>query len=195
MTAKSTKGTGYADRLSRLSGVWWKRVFDVQRPYRWNLRRLKLGKTLDVGCGIGRNLINLGPTSVGVDHNPHSVAIAKKKGLSAYTSDEFRRAMAGKKSPFDSMLLAHVLEHMPTADGKKIIQEYLPYVKTNVVVICPQEKGFASDETHVNFLDHRAIADILVSCGLKVYRSYSFPFHRITGKVFTYNETVVVAKK
>ena len=85
MTAKSTKGTGYADRLSRLSGVWWKRVFDVQRPYRWNLRRLKLGKTLDVGCGIGRNLINLGPTSVGVDHNPHSVAIAKKKGLSAYT--------------------------------------------------------------------------------------------------------------
>ena len=45
----------YADRLkARL--VWWKRALDVQAPYRWNLRRLKPGFMLDVGCGLGRNL-------------------------------------------------------------------------------------------------------------------------------------------
>jgi len=45
----------------------------VQAPYRRNLRRLVGDRAvLDVGCGIGRNLANLGPGSVGVDHNAHS---------------------------------------------------------------------------------------------------------------------------
>ena len=48
----------------------WKRILDVQAPYRWNLRRL-LGtrRTLDVGCGIGRNLVNLPVGSVGVSRH------------------------------------------------------------------------------------------------------------------------------
>ena len=55
--------------------VWWKKALNVQAPYRWNLRRQRLGRTLDVGCGIGRNLETLDPGSVGVDHNEHSVAV------------------------------------------------------------------------------------------------------------------------
>lgn len=193
---KDTKGEEYADRLKVLSGAKWKQVLDVQRPYRWNLKRLQLGKTLDVGCGIGRNLGNLSKESVGVDHNEYSIDVAKKAGYNAVTVEDFKKNKRkyGNES-FDSMLLAHVLEHMSTADGKRIIKEYLPYIKDKVVVICPQEKGFTTDETHVNFLNHKAIEDIMTSCGLSVVKSYSFPFHKEVGKVFTYNETVVVARK
>lgn len=193
---KDTKGVDYADRLERLSGAKWKQALDVQRPYRWNLRRLKLGKTLDVGCGIGRNLGNLSKESIGVDHNEFAVKTARKAGYNAVTVDEFRRDKKkfGKDS-FDSMLLAHVLEHLTTADGKKIIKEYLPYVREKVVIICPQQKGFTTDETHINFLTHADIEAILKDCGLKINKSYSFPFHKQVGKIFTYNETVVVAEK
>jgi SAM-dependent methyltransferase len=192
---EKTADADYTDVLVKGSGAKWKQVLDVQRPYRWNLRRLKLGKTLDVGCGIGRNLGNLSPESIGVDHNEHSVALAKEAGYNAVTSKEFEQNKKFKKNSFDSMLLAHVLEHLSTANGEKIIKDYLPYVRDKVVVICPQEKGFKTDKTHINFLKHKDIEDIMERCGLKVVKSYSFPFHRQAGKAFTYNETVVVGSK
>lgn len=196
MPKKDTKGVDYAERLERLSGAKWKQVLDVQRPYRWNLKRLNLGKTLDVGCGIGRHLSHLPKGSVGVDHNVQAIKVAKDTGYDAMIVSEFKKSSSKySKKKFDSMLLAHVLEHMPTADGKKIIKEYLPFVKKNIVVICPQEKGFPTDETHVNFLTHKDIEDILESLGLTIDKSYSFPFHKSAGKVFTHNETVVVAHK
>lgn len=195
MAKKDTKGVNYAERLTRLSGAKWKQVLDVQRPYRWNLKRLKLGKTLDVGCGIGRHLSHLPEGSVGVDHNKHAIEIAKQTGYEAYTVEEFEKNKKIKKNSFDSMLLAHVLEHLSTADGKKVLKQYLPYVRDKVVVICPQEKGFPTDETHVNFLKHKDIEVILKSFDLVIDKSYSFPFHKYAGKVFTHNETVVVASK
>ena len=197
MDKKDTKSEDYANRLQNLSGAKWKQILDVQRPYRWNLKRLGLGRTLDIGCGIGRNLGNLSKDSVGVDHNDHSVAVAKQAGFSAVTVDEFmkNKKKYGKDS-FDSMLLAHVLEHLTTQDGIAIIKEYLPYVSDKVVVICPQEKGFKTDETHINYLNHKDIEQILEKCGLKVTKSYSFPLHKSLGsKTFIYNETVVVGTK
>ena len=80
-----TAGAEYAERLRSLSTARWKRWLDVQAPYRAHLRRLHLGRTLDVGCGTGRNLRALDPGSVGVDHNPFSVALARQAGFTAYT--------------------------------------------------------------------------------------------------------------
>src|SRR4051794_27828148 len=77
----STEDAAYAYRLARLETVWWKRWLDVQRPYRWNLRRLEPGFTLDIGCGLGRNLSHLGGDGVGIDHNEESVATARARGL------------------------------------------------------------------------------------------------------------------
>jgi SAM-dependent methyltransferase len=192
-----TEGAEYTDRLRRLSGARWKQVLDVQAPYRWNLRRLKLGRTLDVGCGIGRNLAHLGEAGVGVDHNPTSVATARSRGLEAYTTDEFFAGGHAEPGSFDSMLAAHLLEHMPADQARAVVESYLPCVRAGgrMVFITPQERGFASDPTHVRWV---AFAEAAALCGelqLVVERQYSFPFPRAAGKIFTYNEFVTVARR
>jgi putative flippase GtrA len=191
-----TETQEYADGLLKGSDVWWKRLLDVQRPYRRNLQSLALGKTLDVGCGIGRNLSALDEGSLGVDHNEHSVAIAVARGHRAMTVEQFKGTVGkGAHEDFDSMLVSHVLEHMSVDSCKSLLRDYLPYVKQKVVVICPQRKGFRRDDTHVTFLQSKEIGELLEGSGLRILRSYSFPFPAALGKVFTYNETVVVATK
>jgi SAM-dependent methyltransferase len=191
----STAGADYAERLRRRSGSRWKQVLDVQRPYRWNLRRLGLGRTLDVGCGIGRNLHNLGPGSVGVDHNADSIRTAREAGLEAYTTEEFWSTPVGAPGSFDSMLVAHVLEHVSYEVADSILREYLPCVRPGgkVVLITPQEAGYKSDHTHVRFVDLGGMRDHVEALGLDLNRAYSFPFPRFMGRVFTYNEFVCTA--
>lgn len=192
-----TRDATYTERLTRLEGARWKRLLDVQAPYRWNLRRLGLGFTLDVGCGLGRNLVNLGGNGVGVDHNAESVRAASARGLTAYTPEEFLRSSYAVEGRFDSLLLAHVAEHMSEADAVSLLRSYLRYVRSggNVVVICPQEKGYTTDPTHVRFLDLQAMRSLCEQVATSVQRSYSFPFPRFAGKVFPYNEFVVVARR
>lgn len=170
-------------------------MLDVQAPYRWNLRRLRLGFTLDIGCGIGRNLVNLDGYAVGVDHNSESVAIAVNRGLTAFTPDEFHRSRFASPDTFDSLLAAHVIEHLSRDDALELLRAYLPYVCNggHVVLITPQERGFRSDRSHVEFVDFDSLDAISQELGLAVQRTYSFPFPRAFGKVFTYNEFVLVA--
>ena len=131
-------------------------MLGVQAPYRANLRRLHLGRTLDVGCATGRNLAALDPGSVGVDHNPHSVEIACKAGLSAVTIEQFLAdADLTRSAGFDSMLVAHVVEHLLPDEARAVLARDL---------------------------------------GLVPERSYSFPFPRFVGRVFTYNEFVQVSR-
>ncbi|HET7723588.1 MAG TPA: class I SAM-dependent methyltransferase [Propionibacteriaceae bacterium] len=194
-SGRRTAGRDYAERLVRLETARWKRVLDVQRPYRWNLRRLELGRCLDVGCGIGRNLVNLGPGAVGVDHNADAIEVCRERGLTAYTTEEFMASdMAA--GGFDSLLIAHVLEHVSQDVGDGLLRDYLPYLRPHakVVVITPQEAGFASDATHIRFVDHAGVAAHAERVGLTVERTYSFPFPRIVGKVFPYNEFVTVLR-
>jgi 2-polyprenyl-3-methyl-5-hydroxy-6-metoxy-1,4-benzoquinol methylase len=193
--AGSTNEPAYAQRLARLQTARWKRVVDVQAPYRWNLRRMQLGRTLDVGCGIGRNLQNLGGEAVGVDHNNEAVATCRLRGFTAYTVEEFPRSSDARDGAFDSILFAHVLEHMDRGEATALVRGYLRYLRRpgKVVMITPQERGYASDATHVEFLDSSSLQAIAHECGLRVERSSSFPFPRIAGRWFTYNEFVVVA--
>lgn len=191
-----TASRDYTDRLMNLSGRWWKRFFNVQAPYQWNLRRLRLGRTLDVGCGIGRNAAAMAIGSVGVDHNEHSVAICNQAGLEAYTPEAFFKRYPPASSHFDSILIAHVFEHLTAADDVHILREYLPYLKSGgqVVIITPQEAGFASDATHVEFMPFGKIEEIIREANLVTQRYYSFPFPRFFGRFFRYNEFVFIAK-
>jgi SAM-dependent methyltransferase len=194
---RDTRDETYARRLQAKEGVWWKRLLNVQAPYQWNLRRQRLGRTLDIGCGIGRNLVSLAPGSVGVDHNATSVAEARRRGLEALTVAEWQQSPLRVEKSFDSLLLAHVVEHMDLAEAESLLRMYLPFLKSGgrVFFICPQERGYASDPTHVRFTDGEALSDLARTVGLTPGRWFSFPFPRRAGKVFTYNEFCLLATK
>ena len=186
----------YAERLKTLEQARWKRWLDVQAPYRWNVRRLDLGRTLDVGCGLGRNLAHLGGAGVGVDHNEASVAVARERGLEAYTPEEFLAGPHAREGVFDSLLAAHVVEHMSEDEAVGLLRAYLPFVRKDgkVVLITPQERGYATDATHIRFCGFPEVAALCETLGLTVAQQYSFPFPRAAGRVFAYNEFVTVAR-
>src|SRR5438132_9797496 len=147
----TTKNEEYT-RLLLDRSVWWKRILDVQMPYRIHLQRLNLGSVLGIGCGIGRNLINLGKAnrSVGIDHNPNSVAVAVSRGLVAFTPEQFLSSHYAQPSSFDSLLVSHVAEHMERDAVVSLLNEYLVYLRSGarVVIITPQEAGYRADPTH-----------------------------------------------
>ncbi len=124
-----TSGEDYARRLQGAQEVRWKKALHVQAPYQWNLRRQRLGRTLDVGCGIGRNLGTLGPGSVGVDHNAAAVEVARGRGLVALTVEEWECSDLRRPESFDGMLLAHVIEHVDADAGVALLRDYLPYLR------------------------------------------------------------------
>lgn len=190
-----TRDPAYTERLAAAGSSGWKRWLHVQAPYRWNLRRLHPGKTLDVGCGIGRNLVNL-RHGIGVDHNESSVKAARANGCQAFTPQEFATGEHGEEGTFDSILFAHVLEHMSQRDAATLIGEYLQYLRPGgrVVAITPQEAGYASDPTHVEFLDAGDVSGIFAEHGIATEKSYSFPFPRFVGRFFRHNEFVVVGR-
>jgi 2-polyprenyl-3-methyl-5-hydroxy-6-metoxy-1,4-benzoquinol methylase len=193
----STQSRHYTSRLLRRESTWWKRLVPVQAPYRWNLRRQRLGRTLDVGCGVGRNLGTLAPGSVGVDHNQGSVNVARQRGHAAYTVEQFLGADRAPHGSFDAILLAHVLEHMPRPTALDLLATYLPFLRPDgrVFIICPQERGFASDETHETFLTGDDLVAIAIEAGLEPGVPRSFPLPRRAGRFFVYNESTLVATK
>ena len=192
----TTEDGAYTERLAQFQGARWKQLLDVQAPYRWKLRRL-VGQraVLDVGCGIGRNLANLGPGSVGVDHNGHSVTYCRERGMTAYTVEEFRNCAAAQPGSFDGLLAAHLVEHLDRATALQVIGSYLPYLRPGavVVLITPQERGYASDATHVRFCGFAESAELCTTLGLSVREQSSFPLPRAAGRLFTYNEFVTAA--
>lgn len=194
----ATHGEDYAERLIKLQTARWKRWVDVQALFRWNLRRLDPGFTLDIGCGIGRNLLHLPGQSVGIDVNEHCVRAARARGLTAFTPAEFRRsAEYNRPARFDAILLAHVAEHMTEDQAAALLQEYEALLRPGgkLIVISPQEAGFRSDPTHVELMDFGRLARISDRLGFQPERAFSFPFPRWVGTLFTYNEFVVVTRK
>jgi len=192
-----TEDYEYSARLLAKETVWWKRILDVQAPYRWNLRRLKPGFTVDIGCGLGRNLLHLDGNGIGIDHNQHTVEIARSRGLKAYTMAEFQTSPYNQAATFDSVLMSHVAEHMREAEVVTILTAFVPLLKPygRVILICPQEYGYRSDPTHVQFLDFERLRWIVSESGLIPVKEYSFPFPRVVGRLFKYNEFVSISRK
>ncbi len=195
----STADPAYAQRLARLSqrGGIVRRILDPQRPYRWNLRRLKPGFVLDVGCGLGRNLAHLDGIGVGVDHNIDCVAACQANGLVAFTTESFGTSEYAVPQRFDSALFAHVVEHMTEHEAIALVSHYLAFVKSGgqVIVITPQERGQRSDSTHVRFVDGAAVRRLAAALNLEVASIRSFPFPRRFGRLFTHNETVSILRR
>lgn len=198
MRDEETAGVGYTERLQRLEGAWFKRVATPVNPYRWNIRRIAKGRVLDVGCGIGRNLRYLKREgSVGVDHNYASVEFVKNLGYQAITVEEYETKKESLSSSFNTILISHVLEHLSRDEASALVNYYLTSLSDGgrVVAICPQQKGYASDTTHKTFFTIEDLEDLLRKIGLNKTRSFSFPLPRIFGRLFIYNENIVVFSK
>jgi SAM-dependent methyltransferase len=187
----------YALRLIRMQRVGWKRWLRAFDPYRWDLRRLKPGFTLEVGCGIGRNLRHLNGHGIGLDRNAAAVAAAREIGLRAFTPEEFRGSEWDEPESFDSLLLSHVAEHMRRDELAALLRAHLGYVRAGgqLILITPQEVGFRSDPTHVEFMDFARLRGVAEELHLIPVRDYSFPFPRPVGRVFIYNQFISVSRK
>jgi SAM-dependent methyltransferase len=192
-----TRDQEYAERLIRLQTARWKQLLHVQAPYGWNLRRIGVGIVLEIGCGIGRNLTHLRGEAVGLDHNSFAVAYARSRGLTAFTPEEFARSEYNVPETFDSLLLSHVAEHMRFDELVALLRQYRPLLKAagKLILICPQERGFASDATHVEYMDFEKLRGAASEAGFGADREYSFPFPRVMGRAFIYNEFVSLSIK
>lgn len=195
MQNNQSMDASYAARLEKLQNATWKRMLDVQRPYRLHLTSLNPGFMLDIGCGLGRNLLHNHKNGIGVDQNTECLDIARGRGLQVYTPNEFSQSPLSKGKHFDSLLCSHVLEHMTCAQAIDLIKTYIHYIKPGgkIILITPQEAGFASDPTHVEFMDFAKIRLIFANFDLIPHIERSFPFPKWCGLFFKYNEFVAVA--
>jgi len=135
---------------------------------------------------------------VGVDPNGAAVAVCREKGHYAYRPEEFGVVYGGHQPDrqFDTLLCAHVLEHLDEPTGVELMRTYLPHLATGgrVVLITPQERGQKSDRTHVRFMDAAALTRLAQECGITIDKISSFPLPRRFGRWFVYNETITIAR-
>ncbi len=189
----------YAGRLLASESAPWKRFFDVQGPYRRYLRALNLGFVLDLGCGVGRNLVNLGGRNagVGVDRDPEAVRLAEGRDLQVFLPLTFAASPHAVPGRFDSLLVSHVVEHLTFDEGVDLVREHLQFVKPGgrIVIITPQPAGFRSDSTHVLYYDPAKLERLAALLRLDRLTLTSFPFPSAVGRVFPYNEWVLVAAR
>jgi hypothetical protein len=124
------------------------------------------------------------------------VATARERGLIAFTVDDFLRSQFAEVGAFDSLLAAHLVEHLEPGPARDILGGYLKFVRSGglTVFITPQEKGYASDDTHVTWADFEQLRRLAEDLGLEPVREYSFPFPRHTGRHFAHNEFVLVSR-
>lgn len=197
MPETDTRSKAYIRQLMSHESTFWKQALHVQAPYLWNLKRFRLGKTLDIGCGIGRNLKVLAAGSMGIDHNSLAVDVCRRKGLEAYTPQDFARKYDPTNEKFDALLFSHVLEHMSFMDASTLVGEYAPYLKqrSKMLFITPQEAGFKRDASHVEFMDFEKLEALMKAHSFSPASIISFPFPRPIGHLFTYNEFVVLGER
>ena len=192
---KATQTEEYANYLIRRRQSLQGRLFQI--PYQLHLRSLRLGKTLDIGCGAGRNLAHLPEGSIGLDHNSQMVHSCVAQGLKALTVEAWEDTKNQFLAHFDTLLFSHVAEHMRSSEFGDLLMETLPHLKPGgrIVTICPQESGYRRDKTHIEFMDFEAIQKVFSQTGVSLKKQYSFPFPRMIGTLFPYNEFVSLGIK
>ncbi len=86
---------------------------------------------------------------------------------------------------------------MDAAAGRDLLDAYLPYLRPGgkVFFVCPQERGYDSDPTHVRFTTGEDLMELARDVGLQTGGWFSFPFPRWAGKPFIYNEFCLLATK
>ena len=135
-----------------------------------------LGRSLDIGCGIG-DMLAFRDNMVGVDINPLTVGYCISRGFDA-------RLMLADRLPFEdeqfgSVLLDNVLEHL--AEPLPLLHEIRRVLKKDVGVLLvgvPGIKGWASDADHKTFYDENALVDCLSRAGFQHRKTFYTPLFK-----------------
>ncbi|MCZ1009654.1 class I SAM-dependent methyltransferase [Streptomyces lydicus] len=172
------------------------RLLPARSPYRSQLRRIGTGRVLEIGCGTGDTLADCAPGSIGVDHDPQSVARCRQRGLTAYTADTFLASPHARPGAFDALLTANVLEHLDDEQVEELLRAYVRYVRPGggVLLITAQEAGHRAGPAPVRFTDFTLLRAFAESAGLAVRRTYSHPLPRPAGMLLRSNVFVLVGQ-
>jgi 2-polyprenyl-3-methyl-5-hydroxy-6-metoxy-1,4-benzoquinol methylase len=104
------------------------------------------GRVLDVGCGSGamlKELEALGLEAYGIEPNPKAVQACLKKGLRVVEGTLEDATYPG--SYFDTIILWHVLEHVPSP--RSTLSSMYPILKPEgrVFICCPNSASYMAD--------------------------------------------------
>jgi len=82
-----------------------------------------------------------------------------------------------------------VAEHTRKPEFVRLLSGYVDLIKSSgrLIIITPQEAGFRSDPTHVEFMDLPKVRECVNEVGFTPVREFSFPLPRLLGRVFPYN--------
>ena len=183
--------------LPELDVAPWRRWFSLQAPFRWHLRSLDLGYTLDVGCGDGQELMHLDGHGVGIEHDPALLARARQRGCLVLSPQDFLASSFAREGTFDSLLIHHILERIPLSEARDLIGDYLPSLRPGgkLLMISRQEAGHASEKDNVEFMTFARLRDLYTQLEMTCERTYSFPLPRFAGRFFRHNEFVAIGTK
>jgi SAM-dependent methyltransferase len=137
------------------------------------LSKLLVGKTLDVGCGVG-DMLSFRPDTTGVDINPLTVEWCRSQGRDVFEMIEDVLPFAS--GSFQSVMLDNVIEHLyePTALLSEIYRVLHP--GGTLVVGVPGLRGYASDADHKTFYDKEKLVDVMNAAGFTMSRLMYLPF-------------------
>lgn len=168
--------SSYLQQRSRL-GLLYRNYWLYPMLSRW-----LSGRILDVGCGIG-DMLRYSPGAVGVDVNPHNVAICQADGLTVEVMPPDR--LPFEPACFDSVVLDNVLEHIE--DPRPLLAEIHRVLDDDGVLVVgvPGLKGYAADPDHKRYYDRAALVACLEMAGFegKALRAMPFDCEWLSSKI------------
>lgn len=132
-----------------------------------------IGKTLDVGCGIG-DFLGFRMSTVGVDIDPKAVKFCKSKGFLVKLMNV--NQIPFRDAHFNSIVLDNVLEHI--ADPKPLLLDISRVLdcKGILLVGVPGEKGYSADSDHKVFYNEDFLKSTLANAGFDCIETFDMPF-------------------
>jgi len=137
------------------------------------------GPVLEVGCGLGETMADLGRWGyecVGIDLSAEAVQSAREAGLNTIHSDPYRF----EQGPFPSVVCCDVVEHQQ--DDRKFVRRLFELTAPGgkVFLLVPSGRFWKDDIAfgHYRRYSRAEIASVAANAGFHVLatRSYGFPF-------------------
>lgn len=131
-----------------------------------------MGKTLDVGCGIG-DFLEFRQLTLGVDVDPDTVKYCESKGFPVSLMRD--NTIPFPAASFDSVILDNVLEHIENPMPLLLeINRVLTHQGIFLVGV-PGELGFNSDSDHKAFYSKDHLKLTLTDAGFECQELFDMP--------------------